>query len=77
MNTGSGGTGGPSCTLRDAVTAANTDAPVGGCSPGSGTDTILLGADVSLTVPDNGTNGLPIVTTAMTIDGQGHSVSGN
>jgi uncharacterized repeat protein (TIGR01451 family) len=77
VTSGSGGTGGPACTLRDAVTAANNDAAVGGCSAGSGTDTILLTSDVSLTTADNGINGLPIVTTKMAINGQGHTISGN
>jgi CSLREA domain-containing protein len=40
----SGGTGGPDCTLRDAITAANTDTPAGGCPAGSGADTIVLAA---------------------------------
>ena len=30
------------CTLLDAITAANTDAATGGCSAGSGADTIVL-----------------------------------
>src|SRR5262245_34539181 len=77
VTSGSGETGGPGCTLRDAVTAANSDAAVGGCTAGSGADTILLTTDVSLTTADNGVNGLPIVTTKMTIDGQGHTISGN
>ena len=71
------GPAGLQCTLRDAVTAANNDAAVGGCSAGSGTDTILLTSDVSLTTADNGINGLPIVTTKMAINGQGHTISGN
>jgi len=36
---------GGGCSLREAVTAANTDsAPASGCTAGSGPDTILLGA---------------------------------
>ena len=38
-----------SCTLGDAITAANTDAAVGGCTAGSGADTIELTTDVTLT----------------------------
>jgi hypothetical protein len=34
---------GPDCSLQDAVTAAETDAAVGGCAAGSGIDTIALG----------------------------------
>jgi trimeric autotransporter adhesin len=35
---------GAGCSLREAIRAANTDAAYGGCSAGSGADTILLGA---------------------------------
>jgi uncharacterized protein DUF1566 len=51
----SGATGGPGCTLRDAITAANTDAASGGCPAGSGADTIILtaGATYTLTLVDN------------------------
>ncbi len=61
----SGGTGGPTCKLRDAITAANTDTPVGGCPAGNGADTIELpvGATITLMEVDNfvfeGGNGLP------------------
>lgn len=34
--------GGPACTLRDALTAANTNTATGGCLAGSGTDTIAF-----------------------------------
>lgn len=77
----SGGTGGPSCTLRDAITAANTDTAVGSCPAGSGADTIVLPVSpstdtiITLTVVDNGTgsetNGLPAITTNITINGSG------
>jgi hypothetical protein len=36
------------CTLADAITAANEDAPVGGCAAGDGADEILLTASVAL-----------------------------
>jgi hypothetical protein len=71
--------GGPDCTLRDAITAANGDVAAGGCPAGSGADTILLatGATYTLTEVDNtveqsGTplpNGLPSVTSEITING--------
>ena len=35
------------CTLVDAITAANTDSPVGGCTAGSGPDTIELTTNVT------------------------------
>ena len=59
------------CTLVDAITAANTDTAVGGCTAGSGADTIDLTTSVSLTVVDNvtyGPNGLPVVTSDITVD---------
>src|SRR5690606_26134895 len=46
--TTSGGTGGPDCTLRDAITAANTDAVKGGCQAGSGDDGIVLTKDATI-----------------------------
>ena len=70
----SGGTGGPDCTLRDAITAANTDTATGGCPAGSGGDTIVLasGATYTLTEIDNdtyGNNGLPAIESQITIEG--------
>jgi hypothetical protein len=62
------------CTLVDAITAANTDTAVGGCAAGSGADTIELTTDVILTEVNNddgeeGDNGLPVVETDITIEG--------
>ncbi len=70
----SGGTGGPDCTIRDAITAANTDTPTGGCPAGNGADTIVLPVDatITLTEEDNNTeghNGLPSITSEITIYG--------
>jgi CSLREA domain-containing protein len=46
--------GNGNCTLREAVIAANTDAPVDGCAPGSGADEIRLAAGTyELSVPGN------------------------
>ena len=42
--------GGPDCTLRDAITAANTDAVAGGCAAGGGADLIVF--DPALTAGD-------------------------
>jgi predicted outer membrane repeat protein len=73
----SGGTGGPDCTLRDAIAAANSDTAVGGCAAGSGADVIELtpGATYTLSAVDNGDslgpNGLPVITSTMTINGHG------
>lgn len=49
-------TGGPDCTLRDAITAANTDTATGGCLAGSGADEIVFapaltaGGDAAITL---------------------------
>ncbi|HNB52029.1 MAG TPA: choice-of-anchor Q domain-containing protein, partial [Anaerolineales bacterium] len=83
VNTNSGGIGGPDCTLRDAMTTANSGVNTGGCLLiGSGTPvTISLDAlgPYTLTTPA-GTwppffgNGLPYVTTHMVIEGNGQKV---
>jgi len=61
------------CTLVDAIDAANMDSPVGGCAPGSGADTIELTTDVTLTEVNNsdsfGDTGLPIIESDITIEG--------
>jgi hypothetical protein len=66
------------CTLVDAVTAANTDAATGGCSAGSGADTIILNADVTLTSPDSHAysrdNGLPLVESEITLLGRDFAI---
>ena len=62
------------CTLVDAITAANTDTAVGGCAAGSGADTVELMTDVTLTAVDNdesGSNALPAVTSDITVEGAG------
>jgi CSLREA domain-containing protein len=38
------------CALRDAITAANTDAAVNDCSAGSGADTITFGVAGTITI---------------------------
>ena len=75
----SGGTGGPDCTLRDAVTAANTDTPTGGCPAGNGIDTIELAIDATITLMEvdnstTGENGLASITSEITINGNGATV---
>lgn len=55
-------TTGAGCSLVDAITSANTNAAVGGCVAGSaGRDTIVTGG-ATLTAPNNGVNGLPVIT---------------
>ncbi|MGQ0592571.1 MAG: hypothetical protein ACT4QB_07950 [Gammaproteobacteria bacterium] len=65
---------GGSCTLVDAIRAANTDAATGGCPAGSGADTLVLVPDSTHTltaVEDTtyGPTGLPLVTSEITIAG--------
>lgn len=65
------------CTLPDAVTAANTDAPAGGCPAGSGADEILLTGGIALTRVHNeacGVNGLPVIATDITVRGRGFPI---
>ena len=68
------------CTLRAAITAANTDAAVGGCPAGSGADTIILaeGATYTLSEADNGTgddtSALPRVASEISLEGNGATV---
>ena len=70
---------GSNCSLREAITAANTDTPFGGCPAGSGADTITLPAGTyTLTVPnagamneDNNATGDLDVNTSLTIQGAG------
>jgi CSLREA domain-containing protein len=76
VTTDSGDTGGPDCTLRDAITAANFDTAIGGCPAGSDADLIVLPdhSTITLTTPDNPDNGLPIVTSSITIEGNGTTI---
>jgi hypothetical protein len=65
------------CALAEAIRAANTDAPNGGCPAGSAADTIVLTADVALLAVeevDDGDNGLPTVTSEITIEGNSHTI---
>ena len=64
---------GTTCTLVDAITAANTDTATGGCPAGSGADTLTITADVTLDAA------LPAISSDMTIQGDVATrfVSGN
>ncbi len=73
------------CTLRAAITAANTDSAVGGCPAGDGEDTVALdnGATYTLSEVDNAredesgfsfANGLPVITSRITLEGNGATV---
>lgn len=66
------------CSLPEAIEAANNDSTGGGdCTQGDGADTIRLTASINLTVLNNtldGPNGLPSITSAITVEGNGYSI---
>src|SRR5215216_5606164 len=72
---------GGTCTLVRAINAANSDTTAGGtCTQGSSTDTIVLpkGSTQTLTAVNNmvyGPTGLPMVTSTMTIAGNGSTIA--
>ena len=57
------------CTLADAIRAANQDAAKGNCPAGQGTDSITLTSDITLAEK------LPVVWSALRINGNGHTIS--
>ncbi|MCY4064081.1 MAG: hypothetical protein OXG53_17045 [Chloroflexi bacterium] len=59
------------CSLADAISAANADEAVGGCPAGDGADVIRLSADVSLE------DLLPPVNSVITLEGSGYTISGS
>ena len=59
------------CTLSDQIIAANTDAPAGACPAGDGADVIRLRRNITLSEP------LPSINSDITIDGYGHTISGD
>jgi hypothetical protein len=68
------------CSLIEAITAANTDTDVDACvraGGGTGADTIGLPKKSNhiLTQVNNGENGLPLITTPITIEGNGATIS--
>jgi hypothetical protein len=69
------------CTLVNAITAANTNALVGGCdgSASTGADTLILqpGSVHTLTAVNNttyGATGLPVISTEITIEGNDSTI---
>ncbi len=71
------------CSLADAIVAANTDAPQGGCPAGAGADEITLPADADIALGTGfpappaftgGLVGLPIVSSEIRILGNGATV---
>ena len=65
---------GTTCTLIDAISAANTDTATGGCAAGSGADTIDLLGNVTL-VSAIGFSGLPEINSVITINGNGYTIA--
>ncbi|MCY3781379.1 MAG: hypothetical protein OXG78_13790 [Chloroflexi bacterium] len=59
------------CSLHDAIVAANRDEARGGCPAGDGADTILLTGDVTLTEE------LPVIESVISIEGDGYRISGD
>ncbi|MBI3247356.1 MAG: hypothetical protein HYZ50_12720 [Deltaproteobacteria bacterium] len=68
------------CTLVDAITTANSDTNTGGCvqtGTVSAADTIVLTVDTTLTTANNstfGATGLPVISSVITIVGNGHTI---
>ena len=70
------------CSLREAINNANSNSDTSGgdCVAGddlpSGGDTIALTTDVTLTSVDNSfNNGLPVITSDVTIAGGGYTIA--
>ncbi len=61
----------PPCPMADQIVAANTDAAVAGCRAGQGHDVITITSDITLKAS------LPAITSDITIEGNGFSISGN
>ena len=59
------------CTLADHIKSANTNTAVGFCPAGTSHDIITIAEDVTLTEP------LPPITGTITIEGGGHTISGD
>ncbi len=59
------------CTLSDHIKAANSDTAVGYCPPGTSHDIITIAEDITLEEP------LPAIRGTITIEGGGHSISGD
>ena len=59
------------CTLADHIRSANTNTAVGFCPAGTSHDVITIGDDITLDEP------LPAIIGTITIEGGGHTISGD
>ncbi len=59
------------CTLSDRIKSANTNTAVGNCPAGTSHDIITFAEDITLT------EALPPITGTITIEGGGHTISGD
>ena len=59
------------CALADHIRSANTNTAVGFCPAGTSHDVITISEDIILTEP------LPVITGTITIEGGGHTISGD
>ena len=59
------------CTLADHIRSANTNTAVGFCPAGTSHDIITIAEDITLT------EALPPITGTITIEGGGHTISGD
>ena len=59
------------CALADHIRSANTNTAVGGCPAGTSHDVITITEDITLSEP------LPPITGTITIEGGGHTISGD
>ena len=59
------------CSLSDHIMAANTNTAVGGCPAGTSHDIITLTEDITLS------EALPAINGTITIEGNGHTISGD
>jgi hypothetical protein len=66
---------GTTCSLIDAILAANTDSATGGCPAGNGADTIELTIDVLLTATYSFDAGLPALEGEVVLLGNGHVIA--
>ncbi len=75
VNSAADGSDATSCTLRDAVAAANGDSVVGGCTAGSGTDTIVFDASLANTTIEVANGGQIEISSDLTIDGGANNIT--